>query len=214
MFSQQLIGYFDNATIGYDYGYDGMVSQSQNYVSFYSLMAENQYLYRIQAQSTWDNSKTVALGYSSSVSGTSSIAIGSLEGVFNWDTTEVYLQDNLLNITHDLKQGPYFFTTEIGTFNTRFILKYVSATLATIESTAYQNTVIVATSEQQLIVKSVFLPVAKIAVFDLLGRAIFENNKVDKNEFVIDDLVLNQQTLIVKITLDNGTVVNRKVFFF
>jgi hypothetical protein len=82
MFSQQLIGYFDNASMDYDYGYDGVVSESQNYVSFYSLMPNNEELYRIQAQSRWNKKKTISLGYSSSVSGSSSISIGSIGRCF------------------------------------------------------------------------------------------------------------------------------------
>lgn len=213
MFSQQLICYFDDATNGYDYGYDGIVSESQNYVSFYSLMPSNPNKYRIQAQPTWNNTKTVALGYHSVVSGSSSISIATQEGVFNSTNNNVYLQDNLLNVTHNLKTSPYVFHTAAGTFNNRFILKYVNTTLGVADDMDYQKTVIVAKKENQLTMKSAFLPMKQIIVFDLLGRKVYENNDVNKNEFIINDVVLNQQTIIVKITLDNGTVVTRKVVF-
>lgn len=139
-----------------------------------------------------------------------------MEGVFNLASTDVYLQDNLLCISHNLKQSPYIFNTAVGTFNNRFLLKYTKTTKGKIDKVDKidcQKTVIVTKKDELLIIKSAVLPIQSIAVFNLLGRKIFENNLINKNELVIDSLVSDQQPIIVNIVLENGTVVSRKIVF-
>jgi hypothetical protein len=43
----------------------------------------------------------------------------------------IYLEDRLLNVIHDLKQSPYSFNTFIGKVRYRFELRYTTNLLAT-----------------------------------------------------------------------------------
>ena len=112
VFSQLLIGFFDDATLQKDRLYDGVRLKGSNYISFYSKDATNEY--GIQGRPTFIENDIVPLGYDSTILGDLTIGIDTFEGVLN--TTDVYLKDLDLNITHDLKLSDYTFTTTNGVF--------------------------------------------------------------------------------------------------
>jgi hypothetical protein len=55
--------------------------------------------------------------------------------------------------------------------------------------------------------------IEKITVYDLLGRMVYEKEGIHSKNFADNKVVLNTQTLIVKITLDNDEVVTHKILF-
>ena len=210
MFSQQLIGYLPDTSKNYDYGYDGIESKSQNYVSFYSFMNNSDAnTYKIQSRALFDVNDNIKLGYSSAVAGQTSISIDHTEGVF--DNQDIYLQDNLLNITHNLKLSPYTFMTDYGTFNNRFILKYTSATLSNIAYANDENYVKIASKDSKISILSNNENIKSIQIFDMLGRIIYNNQAVNSKTFTIENLLNKNQVLIVKTTLENGAIVSRKI---
>jgi hypothetical protein len=50
-------------------------------------------------------------------------------------------------------------------------------------------------------------------IYDLLGRQLFKKEKVNSNELTISSLVSGQQTLLVKVSLQNGKIVTNKIVF-
>jgi hypothetical protein len=61
----------------------------------------------------------------------------------------VYVEDKLTNISHDLKSGPYTFATEKGTFNDRFLLTYRNkVTLGTDDFETIKSGVIISSKKQ------------------------------------------------------------------
>ncbi|MNX58372.1 hypothetical protein D3C86_892100 [compost metagenome] len=213
MFSQQLVGYFEKATAGYDNGYDGLLSDAGNFVNFYSFI--NDTAYKIQGREAFNTDDEVRLGYFSSVAGTFNINIDSKEGVFSASETPIYLEDKVLGIIHDLKEGAYSFETEVGNFNDRFVLRYnnTNKTLGTDESKISENKIVVSVKERQLKINSFEEAIDKVWIYDLLGRQIFTKEKVDSSEFVISNLVSAKQTLIVKVLLQNGQIYTDKVVY-
>ncbi|RZJ33192.1 MAG: choice-of-anchor D domain-containing protein, partial [Flavobacterium sp.] len=208
LFSQQLIAYFPNTTLGFDPAYDGQVSVTANSVSFYSFIGDDNY--RIQARPAFDATDIVPLGYKVLAPGHYDIAIAQSEGALA--DGEVYLEDKLLNVIHNLKDSSYSFDTEAGTFNTRFQLRYTNL-LGSPDFNSADANVVVAVSNGQIKVKSYAKDIKAIAVYDILGREVYSKNGISAQEFAVENVVKNQQALIVKITLDNGVVVNRKILF-
>jgi hypothetical protein len=211
MFSQQLVGYFNNTSLGFDNGYDGLFNEAGNYVNFYSFIDDK--TYKIQGRSAFDENDQVRLGYSSAVAGTFNINIDSKEGVFNNLSTAVYLEDKLLNVIHNLKTEAYTFTTEKGTFNDRFILSYTNKTLSNKDFETLENQVLVSHKNKQIKVNSAVETIDKVMIYDLLGRQLFKKEKVNSNELTISSLVSGQQTLLVKVSLQNGKIVTNKIVF-
>ena len=211
MFSQQLVGYFKDATLDFDKGYDGLVNDGGNYVSFYSFIDDD--TYRIQGRGQFDIKDQVRFGYFSAVAGTFSIAIDTKEGVFAKADFSVFLEDKLLDVIHDLKQEPYTFNTQKGNFNDRFILRYTNKTLGTTNFDTQTNKVLVSNKNKQIKINSFAETIDKVTIFDLLGRQIYQKDKVNSNELSIANLVSSHQTIIVKTSLQNGKTSTDKIIY-
>ena len=210
MFSQQLIAYLPETTLDFDYGYDGLGNKSQNYVSFYSFMENDQNsVYKIQSRANFDTNDQIKLGYSSAVSGQTSISIDRFEGVF--ENQSVYLQDNLLNITHDLKQAPYTFATNFGIFNERFVLKFTNTSLANNTFVNAENAVNVYIKDSKINIHSNLQNIKQIEVFDMLGRILINSEEIENKTFTTTTILIKNQTLIVKIKLENGQIISKKI---
>ena len=122
---------------------------------------------------------------------------------------DVFVKDNVTNIIHDIKQAPYVFTTEAGTFNTRFKLVYKNTVMSNEDFVPadhivvfVQNDVVKVDSTQEI---------ASVQVFDVLGRNIYTNDKVNEKTLSIASIANRNQALIVKVTLTNGQTIARKV---
>jgi hypothetical protein len=75
----------------------------------------------------------------------------------------------------------------------------------------YNETVIASGSAGQLSIKSTYELIQEVTVYDVLGRQLLDAKNIDNNEFSSANVTLSQQTLIVKIKLENGVVVERKI---
>jgi len=214
MFSQQLLCYFDETTVDYDQGYDGSVSESGNYVSFYSLI--NDGTYRIQGRDSFNKKDQVRLGYFSAVAGVFNINIDTKEGIFTNKEPAIYLEDKLLNVVHDLKQAPYSFTTEKGTFNDRFVLCYTKKNKGVPEIEdidSQESRVLVSGKDKQIKISSLKETIDKVLIFDVAGIQIYQKTNVNSNELIIANLVLSHQVIVVKTVLQNGLMINKKIMF-
>jgi hypothetical protein len=213
MFSQQLVGYFANTTLGYDNGYDGLLSDAGNYVNFYSFIDND--TYKIQGRPTFDKNDQVRLGYFSAVAGTFNINIDSKEGVFANLNTSVYLEDKLLDIIYDLKQSPYTFTTEKGTFNDRFVLRYTDKTLSTEEPEDNDGiTVLYSNNYKTLIIRNNIkdATVNAVSLFNMRGQYIANWDVKGKEQTSIQIPIKNlpSEIYIVKVKTTNG-VISKKI---
>lgn len=206
--NRTLLGYTTAATNTTDRLYDAVTNAAG--LKIYSFVDDNQNQpYCIQGRALpFDIQDQVKLGISVSTSGNYSIAIAAVDGLFLESNQEIYLEDKLLGITHLLNDSPYLFTASRGIVNDRFILRYTSQSLSNPDITR-DDAVIVSSNLQTLTITSRNETIAKVTVFDILGRKIYDNNQVSDVIHQIDNLK-SQQTVVVKIVLQNGVVVNRK----
>ena len=211
MFSQQLIGYFNNATLDYDNGYDGPANDAGNYVNFYSFIDNDRY--KIQGRSSFNQDDQVRLGYFSAVAGTFNINIDSKEGVFENTNQAVFLEDKLTKTTFDLKSGSYTFTTDSGTFDDRFVLKYTDKTLGKPDFGISKKKVLVSVKNSQIIINSFNEIIDKVTIYELLGRKLSQKRNVNSNELLIANLFSSNQTLVVKTVLKNGMTYTDKIMY-
>ena len=124
---------------------------------------------------------------------------------------EVYLKDNLLGTFHNIKQNAYNFSSEIGTFNNRFEITYNS--VLNTKDLSIENTISVIKIKEKVIVKSLLEKISKVLVFDILGRKLLNLKANNKNNVEIENLSISQQTLIVKVILDNGQSFSKKIIY-
>ncbi len=76
-----------------------------------------------------------------------------------------------------------------------------------------EKQILVSNKNKQKKVNSAVETIDEILIYDLLGRLLFKKEKVDSNEFVIPNLISNQQTLLAKVILYNGQTVTKKLIY-
>ena len=207
-FKQTLVGYIEGATNGIDRGYDGELLNANNFVSLYSIVDGKNMA--IQGRALPFNAEDkVPLGYHATIAGLFQISIENFDGEL--ESNNIYLEDKLLNVSHDLKASNYSFQTAAGTFDNRFELRFTDNALGTNNFATAGNALIVTASNKQIVIYSQDENMKSVYVYDVLGRNIFEDQKVNAKKFTIDNVVSNEQALIVKIILENGKIVTRKI---
>ncbi len=212
-FSQILIGFVEGATIGVDRLYDGKRLDGGSYISFFSIIEDGHYA--IQGLEELTEEKVIPLGIKNLVSGENEyrISIDNIEGIL--ETSEIFLVDNLTNVTHDLNSGAYVFNSEEGIFKERFELLLRPEALSIIDNLTDDST------EDLMITKngdgSLTFTVASnteirnIQIFDVLGRQLYDINITEQENQIRFKLAeLNQVVFIAKATLANGNVLIKK----
>lgn len=208
-FKQLSIGYEQGATNGYDFGIDAAPSPG-TYINFYSMIGTGTYAIQGRAY-PWTSTDEIPIGYSSTLADDFTIAIDHVDTFF--DTQDIFIEDLNLGIYHNLKTSPYTFTTAIGTFNNRFKIVYTDPTLSNPSLTIDTNSVFVHANTTEIIVNSTSQKIKNIQVYDVLGRLIFTKEKVNENKIIINTVVAQNQTLIIKTQLENDQIVSKKLIF-
>ncbi|WP_194311165.1 T9SS sorting signal type C domain-containing protein [Flavobacterium soyangense] len=209
-FRQTLVGYVTGATNDIDKLYDGE-SYTDNEINIYSIIKDKNLVIQGRAL-PFEDTDLVPLGYVITNAGSYKIEIDEVDGFFVKDKN-IYLEDKVLNVIYDLKNSPYAFTTESGTFNDRFVLRYTNKTLRNTDFETLKNQILVSNKNKQIKVNSVVEAINKVLIYDLLGRQIYKKENVNGNELTILNLVSIQQTLLVKVSLKNGKTVTKKIVY-
>ncbi|ESU29308.1 CHU large protein [Flavobacterium limnosediminis JC2902] len=207
-FSQILIGYAEGASLGWDRGLDGE-ALAGNAVKFYSFTEDRKLT--IQGR-PWPfvQDDIVPLGFKSTAQDNYTIGIDHIDQEFN--SQNIYLEDRLLNVIHNLRTAPYSFTAQQGTFDTRFVLRYTENTLSNTEITTVENSVFVY-NNGKINIKSNLEAINEVSVFDVLGKAIGVYKKINSSDFEIKNILPTTKTLIIKIELENGVLITKKILF-
>ncbi|RTZ07843.1 T9SS sorting signal type C domain-containing protein [Flavobacterium bomense] len=209
-FKQILVGYLDGATNEYDSSFDGLSYNGNEFVDFYSVISDE--TLAIQGRALpFDENDIVPLGYSSVIQGSFSIGIDEVDGIFS--SQNVYLEDKSNNSIYDLKKAVYTFSTEKGTFNDRFVLRYTDRTLGVGDFDTAAMQVLVSVKNKQIKINSSVETIDKVFIYDVLGKQIYKKTNVDNTELVIPNLGSSEQVLIVKTVLQNGETVTTKTVY-
>ena len=204
-YNQILVGYVNGATNGIDHTIDGEVLDKDN-TMLYNLIADSEYVIQGKGLPFTDTDE-IALGLKATTAGTYSISLENVDGLFT--TQNVYVKDNVTNTIHDIKQTPYTFTTSDGVYNNRFKVVFTNAALAN-PSFVSDESVVVFTQNEELKINA-SQEIAKVEVFDVLGRNIYNNNTVNDKILNITSIANRNQALLVKITFTTGQSVTKKV---
>jgi hypothetical protein len=236
-FKQMLLGYVTGATNGFDSAFDGVSLDSNKYIDFYSVNDNKNFVIQGRAL-PFEKTDKVPLGYKTSIEGTFAISIDQVDGVLANQT--IFVEDKVANVIHNLKNGAYSFSTLKGVFNDRFVLRYtdnsvvvedpivavpVVTNTVVLDSVLGGGTVlgtdsfdakgrsIIVSAKDHVKINSFDGTIAKIMIYDLRGRLLYQNVQVNKSEFVIQNLNLTKQILIVVTVLSNGTMQSNEIIF-
>jgi hypothetical protein len=211
VFKQQVILYVTGATNEYDAGIDGDQIDGQ-FVSFYSIIPGHNLAIQVKAM-PWEVTDQVPLGFKSTITASTSFNINISElGAYFLDK-DVYLEDKLLNVFHDLKIAPYTFSSAAGVFDNRFVIHYQDTSLSSDDFAASENSVYLFKDNNQPKIVSTKSNIKSIIGYDMLGRVIFSKDKLNVSEVLLTDLIKDNQAVIIKATLENNVTVAKKFIF-
>jgi Ig-like domain CHU_C associated/CUB domain len=206
-----LVGYVHNATNSFDRLYDGYDFSSGDNSGFYSIL-DNEGL-SIQGRALpFSEEDTVPLGIIANETGSHTITINTVDGLFLNETQNIYIEDTALNIIHDIRISPYQFTIGAGVHNDRFILRYTNNNLS-IKDLDTISGIKVFEENDQLVVTSEHGTIASIDVYDILGRILFYNHSINLDRYQISEISPKNATLLLRIKLVNGQQKIAKVIF-
>ena len=206
-----LIGYVEGATLNRDRLFDAITKVGNNQ-NFYSVIDENPF--KIQGRTVpFDSNDQVKLGMKLVASGNYSIAISSVDGLFSNANQMIYLEDKQLGIIHNLRQSPYTFTNDSGRIDNRFILRYTNSLLDNSEFDLSESNVVIYPSNTFIVINSKQNKIKEYIIYDALGRTLSSMNKVNSDKSIVNSIERNNQVLIVKVTLENGFIITKKIIF-
>nr|WP_315146770.1 T9SS sorting signal type C domain-containing protein [uncultured Flavobacterium sp.] len=209
-FKQLLVGYITGATNDWDNMYDGPTFDGQEFVDFYSVNKGQNLTIQGRALPFVDTD-VVPLGYRSTIAGPFDISIDNRDGSLAGQA--IWLEDKKTNTLHELSKGKYTFTAINGVENDRFVLKYTGKTLGTDDNEVADKSLIVSVKNKKITLTSSAEAITQVQLFDLLGRKVYDKSKINAQEWSISNLPSSEQTLIVKTTLANGAVSNKKIVY-
>jgi hypothetical protein len=134
LYRQILVAFLPEATTGFDQLYDGLRMYDETTEDFYSVL--NHQKYAIQAYPAFDVNYEIPLGIQIKQAGTYSIDMDGLEGIL--EGQNVYLEDTENEVIHNLKSSAYTFTSTVGNFDERFILRFTDSALSNEDTTLSQ----------------------------------------------------------------------------
>ena len=208
--NRMLVGYVTDATQAEDRLYDSFTDYkpSQN---FYSLIGNSPMAIQGRALPFVDSDR-VNLGVTIPQDGMYSIALSALDGLFETTSQDIYIEDLENKIIHNLRDTPYSFMAVAGNNTNRFVLRYTDNRLGNDDLEDLANNIWVVANDN-LSIKSTSIAIKTVTIHDVLGRIISNKNNVNSNEVSFENIQKNNTTLLVRIELTNGTIVNKKVIY-
>ena len=125
----------------------------------------------------------------------------------------IYLEDKVLNVIHNLRTAPYQFTEVAGIKNDRFVLRYTNQTLGNDQFEVSDNSVKIYASENSIVINSSVEPIKAYEIYNVLGQTLISKKQVKVSKTEETSIQKSNQALIVKVTLENGKSFTKKVIY-
>jgi hypothetical protein len=207
--STSLVAYLEGATNEKDQMFDAGASLNLPF-NLYSLIGYERLTIQGKAL-PFNQNDQVSLAIKVPQNGDYTLAINSVDGFFTDTNQNIYLEDKLLNVIHNLRSAPYQFAANTGEYIDRFVLRYTQTTLGN-EDFDLNNSVQIFT-DNHIRITSMNQSIKEVMVYDILGKTLFHKQKIDDTAMTINELNPIKSVLIVKIILEDNTVITKKVIF-
>jgi hypothetical protein len=208
VFSQILVAYLPEATLGYDRMYDAG-RNSVSTAQFYSIFEGDGRRLAINARPTFTTTDVVPVGIRKNNTNAETFVLGitAQEGVFTDPNVKVYLHDKVANTFHDFSTGDFTYTTTDAVTNERFEIVYQTTALSNPTFVSLDATIVL---NNNTLAATAEATIKAIQIYDLTGRLI--QNYQDINAETFNSAFVHEESIYVaKITFDNGTMVSKKL---
>lgn len=218
VFNQVLVAYVNDATDGDDgFAFDSprMLSSGTNSIIYTLIEGQPDTKYAIQGKSisSISTQEIIKLGFYTAIGQATiyKLSIAKLEGNF-MNNQPIYIKDYLLNVTHNISQSDYTFTSEAGSFNNRFEIVFTEQSLGIQDETIDQNLII--TEIDQNIIKvstSLNSQIETVKLYNLQGKLVSNTSVNNRGYTIINIPNLSSSVYIVQAELDNNITINTKL---
>lgn len=210
LYRTALIGFMDEATAGYDAGFDS--KRLATVLSLYTHLEDGSGQYGIQGREAFESGIKVPMGFSSLIDAptTYKISIDRLEGELLEGAT-VYLMDNATQQLHNLTETPYSFQSNEGTFHNRFTILFEEAPVLSIAELDRSIGLYPNPSKGLLHIQSGFAPIESIQLYDLQGRLVEQRDGALSQQIEWNLSSLQPALYLVRIQTEAGTVSKRLI---
>jgi hypothetical protein len=168
---QIIIGANENASIGYDLGYDALIGDL-NEEDMYWTFDDSKFV--IQGVNNFNEAQIFPLGLIVKTSGLAVIKVDALENIDL--SLTLYIKDNITGETHQINNNPFEIFLETGTYNDRFELVFqANNVLSTNDAELDNNDVTVYYDSESSEIKINIIAdtqVLDVALYNILGQRI------------------------------------------
>jgi hypothetical protein len=208
VFSQILVAYLPEATLGYDRMYDAG-RNSVSTAQLYSVFEGDGRKLAINARPAFVATDIVPVGISKQDTTTEdfTITISDKEGVFNTANGNVYLHDKLNATYHNFSSSAFNFSSNSTLLNTRFEIVYSTSML---NSPTYNLQNATASVNKSIFNVKATIGILDIQIYDINGRLI-EEFKVNGENNITRPFNFSEGFYIAKIKLADDTIVSQKL---
>lgn len=206
--NQMMVAYMTGALNSVDAS-DGKLFGNTSSV-IYNVLDNEKYVIQGKALPFTD-SDSVPVGFIAANAGEFTIALSQFDGLFI--NQDIYLKDNFLNITHNLKNTAYSFTSNEGEFTDRFKIVYVPSILSNPTIEFNENSVIVYKNNTSLEINSGNSIIFEVNIFDMRGRKISSKSNINTTVTRFENLNIQQEVILVEVVSSNGNKVTKKIIF-
>jgi len=204
-YNQILVSYMTGATNGIDNQMDGRLFGYEG-SAIYNLIDEQKFI--IQGRTLpFEASDVVPLGFKAAEAGKFIISLDHFDGLFA-EGQKIYLKDYSMNLIHDLTLSDYTFESVQGEFKSRFEIVYKEDETMGIDD-LNSNQIQIYTNKEWVIIESGTEKILSVELFDMQGRLIHQNQKV--NNFRYQVKALSKGILVVKAQTQDGEIITKKV---
>ena len=211
-FSQTLFGYRTGATDGFDQGLDGAYF-NDGVVALTSLIGNDRYAIQFRGLNYSPND-VIALSFNSTYEGNFTFALDHADGFFLNTNQPVYILDTETNVYTNLKTSNYTFNCQVGMYNDRFkLVFYNPGQTSSLGNTDHQfasNSISVYQDQGDMFIQSSYAQIKSLAIYNLNGQLIYQNNNVNDVRLSISGLNTNHQALFIKGLTVDGIPVTKK----
>jgi len=214
---QIAVAYLEGATDNYDGSYYDVKENLSTGVAatIYSTILESnseQFVIQGKSPSSLDENEVINIGFKTLITVPTlyTISIAQFEGYF-YTENNIYVKDNLLGTTHNLKGSNYTFTSDVGEFNERFEIVYRADALSIDDNLLNANALTISELENgdvQISVNKTHT-ITNVEIIDITGRHIYSLKGNNSTE-VYNLSSLSKAPYIAKVTLSNGQVISKK----
>ncbi|MFC0603255.1 T9SS type A sorting domain-containing protein [Winogradskyella pulchriflava] len=217
VFNQILVAYVDGATDNNDgsaYDSPRFLSSGTAAVIYTSIENDTDTKYAIQGKATTslNTQETIGIGFFTAITEATvyTFSIPKKQGDF-MNTNPIFIKDNLLNVTHNLLESDYSFTSSTGEFNDRFEIVFTSETLS-VKDEVLQNSVVISELNKNSIKLSAngTKQIETVELYNIEGKRVC-NKEINNFDGVINVSNLNVGTYIAQVKFDNGAMVKQKL---